>query len=86
VTSTWPERCALGGLPVESAFEQQGASGVMPEACGSSAGALELGFEFALEAVVLFGCQIAVAAGVDESTGGTGGVVEQRHGPQNFVT
>ena len=57
------------GFPVEATFEEQGPAGV--------AGALELGFEFGFEAVVLFGGQVAVAGGVDEGAGGAGAVVEE---------
>jgi len=64
----------LGGkahrLPVEAAFEQQGAAGV--------GGALEALLQLGLEAVELVGGEVAVAGGVDESAGGAGGVVEER--------
>jgi hypothetical protein len=46
------------GFPVEATFEEEGAAGV--------AGALETGFEFTLEAFVLFAREVAVAGGVDE--------------------
>jgi hypothetical protein len=61
------------GFPVEAAFEQEGSAGV--------AGALEAGFEFALETLVLFGGEIAVARGVDERAAGARGVVEKRLSP-----
>ncbi len=58
------------GFPVEAAFEQEWPAGV--------AGALEPLLQFALQALVLFGRQVAVTRGVDERARGPGRVVEQR--------
>ena len=57
-------------LPVEAAFEQQGAAGV--------GGALEALLQLGLEAVELVRGEVAVAGGVDQGAGGAGGVVEER--------
>ena len=53
-------------LPVETAFEEERASGVFR--------ALEALLEFGFEALELFGRQTAFAGGVDEGAGGAGGV------------
>ena len=61
------------GFPVEAAFEEQRTAGVISS--------LEPGFEFLLQARVLFGCEVAVTGGVDKRAGGTRRIVEQRFVP-----
>ena len=56
-------------FPVEAAFEQERASGVL--------GTLEAFLEFVFEALELFRREAAFAGGVDECARGTGGVIEQ---------
>ena len=65
------ERCASWSLEKVSRFS--GRFRLRSRGAGRkrrTGAALEVGFEVGFEAVVLFGRQVAVAGGVDESAGG----------------